>query len=156
LTQEIALDDTDRRILMLLQEDADRPLQALADAAGLSLSPCWRRVKRLREAGVIRGVVAVLDPSAVGLRLTAFATVSLTNHSDDTVAAFDRALETWPEVTEVHKVTGDRDYLLRILVPDIEAYEDFLSRKLLRHPGVTGVNTRFSLKRVKAVTAVPL
>lgn len=151
-----ALDAKDREILGVLQRDATLSVQDVADRVGLSLSPCWRRIKRLREAGVIAATVALVDPAKVGLKMTVFASVTLTSHADETVKAFDRALEAWPEVMEVHKVTGDRDYLLRILVPDIEAYEDFLSRKLLPHPAIAGVSSRFSLKRLKAKTVLPL
>lgn len=152
----LSLDDKDLDILGVLQRDATLSAQQVADRVGLSLSPSWRRIKRLREEGVIQATVALVDPAKVGLKMTAFASVTLSNHAEETVRDFDRALESWPEVMEAHKVTGDRDYLLRILVPDIEAYEDFLSHKLLPHPAIAGVSSRFSLKRLKAKTVLPL
>lgn len=150
------VDETDRRILRLLQGDAGLSVQAVADAVGLSLSPCWRRIKRLREDGVLTGQVSLVDPKAVGLTLTALANVSLNDHHDETVAAFERAVAGWAEVLECHAVTGDRDYFLRIVVPDMEAYEAFLSRKLLKEPCIASVTSRFSLRRVKSTTALPV
>ncbi|MCR9219389.1 MAG: Lrp/AsnC family transcriptional regulator [Alphaproteobacteria bacterium] len=152
----ISLDETDRKILRRLQADAGLSVQAVADAVGLSLSPCWRRIKRLREEGAIAGQVTLVDQRAVGLTLTALANVSLTDHHDETVTAFERALAGWEEVLECHAVTGDRDYFLRILAPDMEAYERFLSQKLLKEPCVASVNSRFSLRRVKYTTALPV
>jgi len=151
-----SIDEADRRILRLLQQDAGLAVQSVADAVGLSLSPCWRRIKRLKEAGAITGQVTLVDPKAVGLALTALANVSLSDHQDATVAAFEQAVESWPEVLEVHAVTGDRDYFLRIAVPDMEAYERFLSAKLLKEPCVASVTSRFSLRRVKYTTALPV
>ncbi len=150
------LDDSDRKILRLLQKDAGLSVQQVADSVGLSLSPCWRRIKRLKEDGAIAGQVTLVDQKAVGLTLTALANVSLNDHHDETVAAFERAVSTWGEVLECHAVTGDRDYFLRIVVPDMEAYEAFLSRKLLKEPCVASVTSRFSLRRVKYTTALPV
>ena len=151
-----SLDETDRKILRLMQADASMTVQAIADAVGLSLSPCWRRIKRLKEDGVVTGQVTLVDQRAAGLTLTALANVSLNDHHDDSVAAFERAVAGWPEVLESHAVTGDRDYFLRIVVPDMESYERFLSQKLLKEPVVASVNSRFSLRRVKYSTALPV
>ena len=150
------LDDMDRKILTHLQKQGDIAIADLARAVGMSQSPCWRRVKRLKEAGVITGQVALVDPKHAGLSLTILATVSLSDHHDATVEAFERALSTWPEVLECHAVTGDRDYHLRIMAEDMEAYERFLSKRLLKLPQVATVNSRFSLRRVKYSTALPL
>lgn len=152
----VELDDMDRRILAVVQENADLPVAEIAERVGLSQSPCWRRLKRLKDERVIDRQVALLDPRVTGLKLTVLATVSLVDHHDRTVAEFERAIESWPEVLECHAVTGDRDYHLRIVVPDMEAYERFLSRNLLKQPAIASVNSRFSLRRVKYTTALPV
>jgi len=152
----VELDSVDRRLLMEMQTDASRPIAEVAARIGLSPSPCWRRLKRLREAGVITAQVALIDPKAVGLGVTVYASVTLRAHSEANVAAFDRFVGEAPEVTECLAVTGDRDYILRIAVPDIEAYERFLSGRLLHLPFIAAVNSRFALRRVKYTTALPL
>lgn len=150
------LDDLDRKILAALQRDSGQSIAVLSEHVGLSQSPCWRRIKRLKEEGVIKGDVTLIDPKAAGLDVTVLASVSLSDHSDETIAAFERAVSLWPEVLECHAVTGDRDYHLRIVAPDIETYEHFLSGKLLKLAAVAAVNSRFSLRRVKYTTALPL
>ncbi len=150
------LDDMDRKILAILQKEADIPIAQLAERVGMSQSPCWRRVKKLRDEGVIIGQVALVDPKRAGLSLTVLATVSLNDHHDETVAAFERAVEVWPEVLECHAVSGDRDYHLRIVAADMEDYERFLSGRLLKLKQVASVNSRFSLRRVKYATALPV
>jgi len=150
------IDEKDREILVLLQEDADLSTQQIADKVGLSLSPCWRRIKRLKEEGVLTGAVNLVDPKAVGLTVGVFASVTLTQHSEENVSAFEKFVASSPEVLECHAVTGDRDYLLRIVVPDIEAYERFVSTRLLRLPFISAVSSRFSIRRVKYSTALPL
>lgn len=150
------IDATDRRILAELQADAGLSIAEVAERVGLSMSPCWRRIKRLREEGVIQGQVTLIDPKAVGLDVTVYASVTLTRHSEEIVSAFDEFVRREPAVTECHAVTGDRDYMLRILVPDIESYERFMSTKLLRLPFIGSVNSRFALRQVKYSTALPL
>jgi Lrp/AsnC family transcriptional regulator len=152
----VELDEMDRRILSLLQADASLSTAELADRVGLSPSPCWRRVKRLREAGVIQREVSLLDPRAVGLGVTVLASVTLARHSEDSVRQFEAAILDAPEVMECHAVTGERDYMLRIAVADIEAYDRFLNSKLLNLSAVSSVNSRFALRRVKYSTALPL
>lgn len=152
----VDLDALDRKILSLLQADAGLSTAELAERVGLSPSPCWRRVKRLRENGVIEREVTLLDPQAVGLGITVLASVTLSQHSEDSVRQFEQAIHNAPEVMECHAVTGDRDYMLRIAVSDIEAYDRFLSSKLLNLSAVSSVNSRFALRRVKYSTALPL
>lgn len=152
----IDLDPTDRRILTLMQDDATLSTAEIAARVGLSLSPCWRRIKRLREAGAIAGQVAIVDPKAVGLTVTVFASVTLTAHSKENVEAFDAFIRAAPEVTECNAVTGDRDYMLKIVVADIEAYERFVSQNLLPLGFIGAINSRFALRRVKYSTALPL
>lgn len=150
------IDATDRRILAELQADAGLSTAEVAQRVGLSMSPCWRRIKRLREEGVILGQVTLVDAKSVGLTVTVYASVTLTRHSEENVSDFDAFVQREPAVTECLAVTGDRDFMLRILVPDIESYERFMSTKLLRLPYIGSVNSRFALRQVKYSTAIPL
>ncbi len=152
----VELDELDRKILRLVQQDSARSLADIAKAVNLSTSPCWRRLKRLRDEGVIRGEVALLDPGSLGLSITVFATITLNNHSRENVAAFERLVAEAPEVMECHAVSGDRDYLLRIVVSDIAAYDNFVARRLLDQPAIASVNSRFAMHQVKYATALPL
>ncbi len=150
------LDDVDRQILTLLQADSSRSTAELAEAVGLSPSPCWRRVKRLKDEGVIVGEVAIVDPRRVGKKLTAYAMVSLNRHEDDAIRTFEDALRAAPEVMDCAAVTGDRDFILRVVVEDMEAYQTFLAKRLLHLDMIRSINTSFSLRKVKSSTAVPL
>jgi len=150
------LDHADRKILKVLQEDARISNQQLADAVGLSVSPCWRRVKRLEEQGIIDRYVTLLDAKKIGLGLTAFVHVSLEDHHPDTLQEFDRLIRHRAEVQECFAMSGQDDYLLRVVSPDIEAYESFLTHHLLALKGVRTANTSFVLKTRKATTALPL
>lgn len=152
----LKLDDTDRRILQLLQADASLATAEIAERVGLSVSPCWRRIRRLREAGAIIGSVTLLDPKALGLAVSAFAAVRLTRHTEENVAAFERFVADAPEVLECHAMSGEQDYMLRIVVTDIDAYQAFLSGRLLHLPFIASVNSSFVLKEVKRTTALPL
>ncbi|MCG8690042.1 MAG: Lrp/AsnC family transcriptional regulator [Minwuiales bacterium] len=152
----IDLDEMDGKILRLLQADAGLSTADIAAKVGLSTSPCWRRIKRLRDAGVIEGQVTLVDPSSVGLKVTVFASVTLSGQHSESVAAFEAAVRAAPEILDCHAVTGDRDYMLRIVVPDIEAYDRFLTKTLLHLPEVGSINSRFALHRVKFTTALPL
>ena len=150
------MDQMDRKILKVLQENARISNQQLADAVGLSVSPCWRRVRRLEEQGVIDRYVTLLNAKQVGLGLTAFVHVSLEDHHPNTLREFDRLIHECAEVQECFAMSGQDDYLLRVVSPDIEAYETFLSRRLLALKGVRTANTSFVLKTRKATTALPL
>ncbi len=152
----VDLDEMDRRILSLLQKDASLSTAEISQAVGLSASPCWRRVRRLKETGVVRAAVTLLDPEKVGLSVMVMASVNLTRHSEANVAAFEEAVRNAPEVMDCFAVTGDRDYMLRIVVSSIEAYDRFLSTKLLSLEAVQSVNSRFSLRSVKSSTVLPI
>jgi DNA-binding Lrp family transcriptional regulator len=154
--RHVELDRTDRRILALLQRSARMSNQELAEAVGLSAAPCWRRVKRLEEAGVVAGYAAQLDAGAVGLPITAFALVSLDNHHPDSVRAFDALVEARPEVLECYSMTGQHDYLVKIVASSISAYDEFLNAHLLPIPGVRAVNSSIVLKRKKHTTVLPI
>jgi Lrp/AsnC family leucine-responsive transcriptional regulator len=151
------LDRTDRRILQAMQDNARISNLELADAVGLSPTPCSRRVKRLEESGIIRSHVTLLDQARLGLKLTAYIGISMDRHTPDRFEAFEAEVRNYPEVMDCSVVTGQAsDYLLRAVVPDMEYYEKFLLGKLTRIPGVTGVHSSFELRRVVQRTALPL
>ena len=151
------IDRTDVAILSHLQRDGRISNRDLAEKVSLSTAPCWRRVRRLEKAGYIRGYAAVVDAKKVGLQIMAFAQISLDNHHPETIAAFDQAIQDWPEILECHSVTGPScDYLLKIVVSDMDNYEQFLMNHLLQMRGIRSVNTLFSLKRRKATLELPV
>ena len=151
------LDRTDRKILQAMQANARISNLELADAVGLSPTPCSRRVKRLEESGLIRAHVTLLDQAMLGLKLTAYIGISMDRHTPDRFEAFEAEVITYPEVMECSVVTGQSsDYLLRAVVPDMEYYEKFLLGKLTRIEGVTGVHSSFELRRVVQKTMLPL
>jgi Lrp/AsnC family leucine-responsive transcriptional regulator len=153
----LKLDRTDRRILELMQRNGRISNLELADAVGLSPTPCSRRVKRLEESGLIRGHVTLLDQSMLGLKLTAWIGISMDRHTPDRFDEFERTVRDYPEVMECSVVTGQAsDYLLKAVVPDMAYYERFLLGRLTRIPGVTGVHSSFELRRVVHNTALPL
>jgi DNA-binding Lrp family transcriptional regulator len=154
--QTEALDHYDRRILELLQEDARISNTDLAEAIGLSASPCWRRVRRLEERGVIRKHVTLLDPDALGLAVNVFATVALEKQVERRLEHFEREILARPEVMECYLMTGEFDYLLRIVVPDVAAYRQFVLDHLSRIEGIASIKSSFALKQVQYKTALPL
>lgn len=151
-----SLDAIDRRILAELQQNARVANADLARQVGLSPSPCLRRVRELEEAGVIRSYVALLEPSAVGLPISVFVQVTLERQIEKALETFEQAILQRPEVMECYLMTGDADYLLRIVVADLSAYERFLKEHLTRVPGVASIKSSFALKQVKYRTALPL
>ena len=150
------IDLIDRRILALLQEDASLTQAELARRVAVSQTSCWRRIRALEDAGVIRKQVALLHPRAVGLAVNVVANVSLREHSDESRAAFEELLRSRPEIVECYSMTGDRDYMLRVVVESVEAYEHFLTTHLLHHPSVSSASSSFALKQIKYTTALPL
>lgn len=150
------LDNFDRAILALLQKDGRATNQEVADAIGLSPSPCLRRIRRLEADGLIKGYVALLDPEALGLSVTAFVRVRLDRQQDRVLEAFETAVTAFPEVMECYLMTGEADYQLRVLVPSLGAFEDFLRQKLTRIAGVGQVTTSFALRPVVTRTALPV
>ena len=151
-----ALDEIDRKILEVLQDDARISNVDLAGRVGLSPSPCLRRVRDLEERGVVRRYVALLDPVAVGLGVSVFVQVSLERQAERGLDAFEKYVLDRPEVLECYLMTGDADYLLRVVVPDVSAFERFLLDHLTRIPGVASVKSSFALKQVKYRTSLPL
>jgi Lrp/AsnC family transcriptional regulator, leucine-responsive regulatory protein len=156
----IELDAIDRRILRALQADGRLTYDALAAEAGLSSSAVLRRVRRLEEAGVIAAYVALVPPERIGLGLTAYLNVRLEKQTDNPLRnprdLFRAAVQTWPEVVECAALTGEMDYLLRVLVQDMQHYARFISDTLLKHPSVQDCKTSFVLERLKNTTAVPV
>ena len=151
------LDRTDRKILQAMQANARISNLELADAIGLSPTPCSRRVKRLEESGIVRDHVTLLNQSMLGLKLTAYIGITMDRHTPDRFEAFEAEVTGYPEVMECSVVTGQSsDYLLKVVVPDMEYYERFLLGKLTRIEGVTGVHSSFELRRVLLKTLLPL
>ena len=146
----------DRRILAVLQENARVTNVELAEASGVSASPCWRRVRELERTGVISRYVTLVDPSSVGLTVSVFIQVSLEKQVETALEDFERLVLERPEVMECYLMTGDADYLLRVVVADLEAYERFLMDHLTRIPTVANIRSSFALKQVKYRTALPL
>ena len=154
--RQTALDEIDRKILVLLQGNARIPNIDLADKVGLSPSPCLRRVRELEAGGVVRRYVALLDPAQVGLPVSVFVNVTLERQIEPALERFEAAILKRPEVMECYLMTGDFDYLLRIVAADLSAYERFLVENLTRVPGVSSIRSSFALKQVKYSTALPL
>jgi DNA-binding Lrp family transcriptional regulator len=150
------LDSIDLKILAVLQEHARTPNVELAGKVGLSPSPCLRRVRELEEGGVIRRHVALVDPAAVGLGVSVFVSVRLERQVEGALDRFEAAVLARPEVMECYLMTGDADYLLRVVVCDLPAYEQFLMQHLTRVPGIASIRSSFALKQVKYTTALPL
>ena len=150
-----ALDALDRKILGLLQEDGRMSLADLAGKVGLSPSPCLRRVRMLERAGVIARYVAVLDQQAVGLPVSVFVSVKLERQREQALERFAKTIARWPEVLECYLMTGSRDYWLRVVVPDLDAYERFVKQKLTRVEGIASIESSFALQQVKYTNVLP-
>lgn len=151
-----AIDGIDRRILEALQADGRMTSLELAERVGLSTSPCARRVRLLEAAGVIQGYVAVVDQTAVGLPVSVFASIRLERQREEELDRFAEAVAQWPEVVDCYLMTGQRDYLMRVVVPDLEAYERFLKEKLTRLEGVASIESSFALGQLKRSNALPI
>lgn len=156
MRQMIALDDTDRRILALLQTDARLTVQEIADRVGLSPSPCHRRMRLLEERGIIVKTIALVDQRAVGLPVSVFVSIKLERQKEKDLEKFARAISGWREVLECYLMTGPRDYLLRVVVADLAAYERFLKQKLTRLDGISSIESSFALDQIKYTNALPL
>jgi Lrp/AsnC family transcriptional regulator, leucine-responsive regulatory protein len=153
----MTLDNYDRRILEELQQEGRLSNQELADRIGLSPSPCLRRVRALEEAGVITGYRALVDPKHLGLNLVAILSISMDRHTPDRFERFDAAVAAMPEVLECLLITGrDADYQLKVVVRDMEHYQELLLERITRIEGVTGVHSSFMLRRVVERTALPV
>jgi Lrp/AsnC family transcriptional regulator, leucine-responsive regulatory protein len=152
----IRLDEIDEKILRELQEHGCVPNVELASRVGLSAAPCLRRVRALEEAGVIRKYVALLDPEKVGVGVTVFVHITVDLTEDRQLDLFERTIVKSPEVVDCYLMTGEPDYLLRIVVPDVASYERFLRQALRPLTSIASIRSSFALKRVKSSTALPL
>ena len=150
------LDETDKKLLAILQRDSTIAVGEIAERVGLSQSTCWRRINQLEEAGVIRTRTALLDPEALGLEVVVFANVKLSAHGRRSLSEFEEAISVFPEVTECYTMSGEIDFLLRIVTKDIAAYERFLRTELLQMPSVQEVHSHIALSQVKYTTELPL
>lgn len=149
------LDEMDVKILKLLQQDCTRPVAEIGKEVGLSTTPCWRRMQKLEEAGVIQRRVAVLDPVKVNAGVTVFVSIKTDQHSLGWLEKFHNAVVDFPEVVEFYRMSGDIDYLLRVVVPDIAAY-DALYKKLIARIEIAKVSSAFAMEQIKYTTELPL
>ncbi len=156
-TKQVSLDRLDQRILDELQRDGGLTNQQLAERVGLSASPCSRRVRALEDAGVIRRRVTLLDHRKLGLSLTVIVLIGMDRHTPERFASFEEQVAAYPEVQECYLITGqEADYQLKVVVPDMDTYQEFLLNRLTRIPGVSGVHSSFVLRRVIDNTELPL
>lgn len=149
------LDAIDRQILAMLQRNAETPLADLAQAVNLSSTPCWRRIQRLREHGFITRHVALVDPRKINLGVTVFVAVRTNQHSQAWFEGFRDTVRDIPEIVEFYRMSGDVDYLLRVVVPDIAAY-DAVYKRLIRSVELSDVSSSFAMEELKFTTALPL
>lgn len=153
---QFRLDEINRRILSAVQQDGRLTLAELAQKVGLSPSPCHRRVRLLEDRGVIERYVAVINQRSVGLPVSVFISIKLESQREDSLARFAKAIAPWPEILECYLMTGQRDYLLRVVVADLAAYEVFLKTKLTRLNGINSIESSFALEQVKYTHVLPL
>ena len=151
-----SLDAVDLKILRYLQNDGRMSLAELADKVGLSASPCLRRIRMLESDGIIARYVAVLDQGKVGLPVSVFVSIKLESQRVQALERFNKAIAKWPEVLECYLMTGPRDYLLRIVVADLSAYERFLKQKLTKVDGIASIESSFALEQVKYSHVLPI
>ena len=150
------MDKADIKILNALQDDGRITNQSLADKVGISSAACWRRTKAMEKKGVIKKYMAIVDAKAVGIGLCVFVNISLTRHSKENAELFAKAVQQRAEVQECYAVTGDADFMLRVMVPNIESYDKFLEGFLFTIDGISQVRSNFALREIKFDTSVPL
>ena len=150
------IDNIDRKILLALQADGKLTVGELAEKVGLSASPCARRVRLLEKSGIIKGYTVVVDQKRVGLPISAFASIKLERQREEDLDRFQEAVSRWPEVVDCYLMTGQRDYLMRIVVADLAAYESFIKDRLTRLNNVASIETSFALGQVKRSEVLPL
>ena len=147
---------TDRRLLNELQRDATRKQSELAEIVGMSRTSCWRRIRDFEDAGLIERQVALLNPKAAGFNIQVLLLVAMTEHTDENRHSFESHVSSLPEVTECFSVSGDRDYILHVVVRDMDSYNEFLNSQILKHAAVRSASSTFVLRRVKYSTVLPL
>lgn len=151
-----SLSETDKKILDALQNNCDLTNTELANRIGLSTAPCWRRVKRLEDMGFITRRVALVDPKKLNLDILVYASVKLSSHTEEALEIFENTIITYPEVTECYTISGSMDYMVRVVTKDMQTYESFLRKKLLKMDMVNEIHSRFAVTKVKYTTAIPL
>jgi Lrp/AsnC family transcriptional regulator len=149
------MDRIDRKILLALQDDASISIAELSKRVGLSQTPCWKRVQKLEAQGVIAGRVAIVSPESVGLGLTVFVSIETKDHSKEWLQHFATSVSAMPEVMEFYRMAGDVDYMLRVVVADMSAYDAFYKR-LIEVTPLKNVSSRFAMERIKSTTALPI
>jgi Lrp/AsnC family transcriptional regulator len=149
------LDTTDRKILSLLQDDASLSVAEIGSRVGLSSTPCWKRIQRLEADGIIQRRVALVDQDKIGLGITVFVSIETGDHSQDWLARFADMVGAMPEVMEFYRMAGDVDYMLRVVVPDIQGYDTFY-KKLIASVPLKNVTSRFAMEKIKSTTALPI
>lgn len=154
--QSTPLSSIDRKILLLLQHNADLSAAEIAEMVELSQSPCWRRIHRMQEEGLIERKVALLNPKKLGLYMTVFVNIKLSAHGRSNLDEFERAVVGYPEVLECHTMAGESDYLLKVVARDIDSYERFLRDQLLQRPHVQEAHSHIAMSEVKRTTELPL
>ena len=152
---EEKLDRFDREILAILQEDATVPVAEVGERIGLSSTPCWRRIQKLEERGIIRKRVALLDPAPLNVGVTVFISIRTNQHNIEWFESFHQLVSALPEVTEFYRVAGNTDYLLKVMVPSIEGY-DRIYKKLIQGTELSDVSSMFAMEQIKYTTALPL
>ena len=156
MDREPKIDAIDCRILRALQRDASLSIQQIGDEAGISANPCWRRIKRLESLGIIRKRIAIIDAARLGLGMTCFVSIRTNRHSAEWLDSFAKGVEAIPEIVECHRMTGDVDYLLKIIVADIAHYDRVYRRLVSRVPDLADVSSTFSMEQMKCDTAIDL
>lgn len=149
------MDGADKAIVAILQRDSSTPVSEIAESVGLSSTPCWRRIKKLEEEGVIRGRVALVDREALNLALTAFVMVKTAQHSDAWLKTFSDAVARIPEVVEFHRMSGETDYLMKVVCPDMARF-DRVYKKLISVADFSDISSSFSMEELKSTTELPL
>lgn len=149
------MDKIDRKILTLLQRDATMPVAEIGRKVGLSTTPCWRRIQKMEEDGVIQRRVAILDPVKVNVGVTVFVSIKTNEHNEAWMRKFSSVIDEFTEVVEFYRMSGDVDYLMRVVVPDIAAYDSFY-KKLIGRIALTDVSSAFAMGQIKYTTALPL
>ncbi len=149
------IDRLDRKILSIVQEDATIPVAEIGKRVGLSTTPCWRRIQKLEEDGVIQRRVAILDPKKINAKVCVFVAITTSQHSEEWLRRFAEVIRDFPEVVEFYRMSGQVDYLLRVVVPDIESYDAFY-KKLIGKIDIADVSSSFAMEQIKYTTALPL
>jgi Lrp/AsnC family transcriptional regulator len=150
------MDQTDLNILRTLQRHPELSIAQLAERIGLSQTPCWRRLKQLEDDGAIAGRAVILNPQSLGLVVDVIAHLKVSKHDEETLEALEQQVQSHPEIVECFSMSGESDYMLRVMARSIQEYETFLKKTLLHLPGVGGVSSSFVLKRIKLTTELPL